>query len=194
MKTVAEVSCINLLPYRPAARRKRMQLLLWQLAGGALLGLLLALATGAWLQHRLDVQLRRQQDWRNAMQQLDVVLLAGKRVQGATAALVLRQQAIAGLQEQRHAWVRMLTALAQAMPAGAALHSVRQETALVRLQGQAVSQEKVAALLLALEQAAPWSRPEVLEVRGTADGTVEWTIRLALTSAGRLSRKPGPGG
>lgn len=194
MKTVAEVSCINLLPYRPAARRRRMQLLLWQLAGGALLGLLLALASGAWLQHRLDAQLRRQQDWRNAMQQLDAVLLAGKRVQGETAALVLRQQAIAGLQEQRHAWVRMLAALAQAMPAGAALHSVRQETALVRLQGQAVSQDKVAALLLALEQAAPWSRPEVLEVRSAADGTVEWTIRLALASAGRLSPKPGPGG
>ncbi|MED5597560.1 PilN domain-containing protein [Janthinobacterium sp. P210006] len=194
MKTVAEVSCINLLPYRPAARRKRMQLLLWQLAGGALLGLLLALAAGAWLQHRLDVQLRRQQDWRNAMQQLDAVLLAGKRVQGETAALVLRQQAIAGLQEQRHAWVRMLAVLAQAMPAGAALHSVRQETALVRLQGQAVSQDKVAALLLALEQAAPWSRPEVLEVRSAADGTVEWTIRLALASAGRLPPKPGPGG
>lgn len=194
MKTVAEVSCINLLPYRPAARRRRMQLLLWQLAGGALLGLLLALAAGAWLQHRLDAQLRRQQDWRNAMQQLDAVLLAGKRVQGETAALVLRQQAIAGLQEQRHAWVRMLAALAQAMPAGAALHSVRQETALVRLQGQAVSQDKVAALLLALEQAAPWSRPEVLEVRSAADGTVEWTIRLALASAGRLSPKPGPGG
>ncbi|MCX7291757.1 PilN domain-containing protein [Janthinobacterium sp.] len=170
-----------------------MQLLLWQLAGGALLGLLLALASGAWLQHRLDAQLRRQQDWRNAMQQLDAVLLAGKRVQGETAALVLRQQAIAGLQEQRHAWVRMLAALAQAMPAGAALHSVRQETALVRLQGQAVSQDKVAALLLALEQAAPWSRPEVLEVRSAADGTVEWTIRLALASAGRLSPKPGPG-
>ncbi|KAB8065679.1 PilN domain-containing protein [Janthinobacterium violaceinigrum] len=194
MKTVAEVSCINLLPYRPAARRRRIQLLLWQLAGGALLGLLLGLAAGAWLQHRLDAQLRRQQDWRNAMQQLDAVLLAGKRVQGETAALVLRQQAIAGLQEQRHAWVRMLAALAQAMPAGAALHSVRQETALVRLQGQAVSQDKVAALLLALEQAAPWSRPEVLEVRSAADGTVEWTIRLALASAGRLSPKPGPGG
>lgn len=194
MKTVAEVACINLLPYRPAARRRRMQLLLWQLAGGALLGLLLALAAGAWLQHRLDAQLRRQQDWRNAMQQLDAVLLAGKRVQGETAALVLRQQAIAGLQEQRHAWVRMLAVLAQAMPAGAALHSVRQETALVRLQGQAVSQDKVAALLLALEQAAPWSRPEVLEVRSAADGTVEWTIRLALASAGRLPPKPGPGG
>ncbi|MNF11213.1 hypothetical protein D3C80_2123770 [compost metagenome] len=56
---------------------------------------------------------------------------------------------------------------------------------MVRLQGQAVSQEKVAALLLALEQAAPWSRPEVLEVRGAADGAVEWTIRLALAPAGQ---------
>lgn len=181
----AQVQRINLLPYRQAARRRRIQLLLWQLAGGALLGLLLAVAAGAWLRHQLDAQLRRQEGWRNAMQQVNAILATGKRVQGETAALLLRQRAMASLQEQRNAWVRMLDALARAMPAGVALHSVRQETAMVRLQGQAVSQDKVAALLLALEQAAPWSRPEVIEVRGAAEGAVEWTILLALAPAGQ---------
>ena len=180
MMRLTQVQRINLLPYRQAARRKRIQLLLWQLAGGALLGLLLALAMGAWLQHQLDAQLRRQEGWRSAMQQVEVVLAAGKRVRGETAALLLRQQAMARLQEQRNAWVRMLDALARAMPAGVTLHGVRQETAMVRLQGQAVSQDKVAALLLALAQAAPWSRPALVEVRGAADGAVEWTVRLAL--------------
>ena len=180
MMRLTQVQRINLLPYRQAARRRRIQLLLWQLAGGALLGLLLALATGAWLQHQLDAQLRRQEGWRSAMQQVDAVLVAGHRVRGETAALLLRQQAMARLQEQRNAWVRMLDALARAMPAGVTLHGVRQETAMVRLQGQAVSQDKVAALLLALEQAAPWSRPALVEVRGAADGAVEWTVRLAL--------------
>ena len=180
MTAVAQVPGINLLPHRQAARRRRSQLLLWQLAGGAMLGLLLALAAGAWLQHQRDAQLRRQQGWRHAMQQVNAVLVSGQRVQGETAALLLRQQAIANLQAQRHAWVRMLDVLAQAMPAGVALHSVHQEMAMVRLQGHAVSQEKVAALLLALEQTAPWSRPEVIEVRGAAEGAVEWTIRLAL--------------
>ena len=185
MTAVAQVPGINLLPHRQAARRRRSQLLLWQLAGGAMLGLLLALAAGAWLQHQLDAQLRRQQGWRHAMQQVNAVLVSGKRVQGETAALLLRQRAIASLQEQRNAWVRMLDVLAQAMPAGVALHSVHQETALVRLQGHAVAQDKVAALLLALEQAAPWSRPEVIEVRGASEGAVEWTIRLALAPAGQ---------
>ena len=189
MKSVVQVPCINLLPHRQAARRRRMQMLLWQLAGGALLGLLLVLAAGAWLQQQLDAQLRRQEDWRNAMQQVNAILVTGKRVQSETAALVLRQQAIASLQEQRNAWVRMLDALARAMPAGVALHSVRQESAMVRLQGHAISQEKVAALLQALEQAAPWSRPALVEVRlevpGAAEGAVEWTIRLALAPAGQ---------
>ncbi|MED5614353.1 PilN domain-containing protein [Janthinobacterium sp. P210005] len=180
MTVRAQVQRINLLPYRPAARRRRIQLLLWQLAGGALLGLLLAVATGAWLRYQLDAQLRRQEGWRSAMQQVDAVLVVGQRVQGETAALLLRQQAMGSLQQQRNAWVRMLDALARAMPAGVALHSVRQETAMVRLQGQAASQDKVAALLLGLEQAAPWSRPELVEVRGAADGAVEWTVRLAL--------------
>jgi type IV pilus assembly protein PilN len=189
MKSVAQVPCINLLPHRQASRRRRIQMLLWQLAGGALLGLLLVLAAGAWLQQQLDAQLRRQEGWRNAMQQVNAILVTGKRVQGETAALVLRQQAIASLQEQRNAWVRMLDALARAMPAGVALLSVRQESAMVRLQGHAVSQEQVVALLQALELAAPRSRPELLEVRlevrGAGDGAVEWTIRLALARAGQ---------
>ncbi|MGK5019965.1 PilN domain-containing protein [Janthinobacterium sp. LB2P10] len=188
MKSVAQVPCINLLPHRQAARQRRIQRLLWQLAGGALLGLLLALAAGAWLQLRLDAQLRRQESWRNAMLQVNASLASGKRVQDETAALLLRQQAIASLQEQRNAWVRMLEVLARAMPAGVSLHSVRQEMTMVRLQGRAATQEQVAALLLALEREAPWSRPELLEVRqearGAVDGAVEWTIRLALASVG----------
>ncbi|OFJ48641.1 hypothetical protein BA896_006630 [Janthinobacterium lividum] len=188
MKSVAQVPCINLLPHRQAARQRRIQRLLWQLAGGALLGLLLALAAGAWLQFRLDAQLRRQESWRNAMLQVNASLASGKRVQDETAALLLRQQAIASLQEQRNAWVRMLEVLARAMPAGVSLHSVRQEMTMVRLQGRAATQEQVAALLLALEREAPWSRPELLEVRqearGAVDGAVEWTIRLALASVG----------
>ena len=115
MTAVAQVPGINLLPHRQAARRRRSQLLLWQLAGGAMLGLLLALAAGAWLQQQLDAQLRRQEGWRHATQQVNAVLVSGKRVQGETAALLLRQQAIANLQAQRHAWVRMLDVLAQAI-------------------------------------------------------------------------------
>ena len=179
MKALAAALRINLLPYRQAARRRRVQALLWLLAGGASLGLLLALGAAAWLHSRLDEHARHQDGWRSATQQVDLVLATGKRLQGETAALLGRQQAIAGLQEQRNAWVGMFDALARAMPAGVALHSMGQEAAIVRLQGRAVSQDKVAALLLALADAAPWSRPELLEVRGAADGAVEWTIRLA---------------
>ena len=179
MKALAAVLRINLVPYRQAARRRRVQALLWLLAGGASLGLLLALGAAAWLHSRLDAHARRQDGWRSATQQVDVVLAAGKRLQGETAVLLGRQQAIAALQGQRNAWVGMFDVLARAMPAGVALHGVRQEAAMVRLQGRAISQDQVAALLLALADAAPWSRPELLEVRSVADGAVEWTIRLA---------------
>lgn len=190
MKALAQLAHINLLPYRHAARRRRTQALLYLLAGGALLGLLFALAAGAWLQSRLDAHLHRQDAWRRAMQQVDAALAKGQQVRRETAALALRQQAIAGLQAQRPAWVRMLAVLARAMPAGVALHSVRQEAAMVRLQGHAVSQEQVAALLLALEDAAPWSRPELLEVRDAAGGAVAWTVRLALASSAAPAPQP----
>ena len=190
MTAGAQLARINLLPHRHAARRRRVQALLWLLTGGTLLGVLLALLAGAWLHSRLDAQLRQQDAMRRAMQQAETVLAAGRRVQRETAALQLRQQAIARLLEQRPAWVRMLAVLARAMPAGLALHSVRQEAAMVRLQGHAVSQEQVAALLQGLQDAAPWSRPELLEVRDAAGGTVEWTVRLALASTAAPAPQP----
>jgi type IV pilus assembly protein PilN len=127
MKGQAPVPRINLLPHRQAARRRRIQALLWLLAGGAFTGLLLALGTAGWLHLRLDAQVRRQEDWRRATQQAELVLQAGRRVQDETAALLARRQAIAGLQEQRNAWVHMLEVLARAMPAGVALRGVRQK-------------------------------------------------------------------
>lgn len=181
MTAAAQVLRINLLPHRHAARRRRVQELLWLLGGGALLGLLLALGTGAWLQLRLDDQTRRQEGWRSALRQVDGVLASGQHLQREAALLAARRQAIGQLQGQRNAWVAMLGALAQAVPVGVVLHSVRQEASGLRLQGQAASQDAVAALLLALAQAAPQSAPELLEVR-QATGGVEWTIRLAWTS------------
>lgn len=178
MTPAAPVLRINLLPHRQAARRRRVHLLLWLLAGGASLGLLLALLTGLWLQLRLDGLAQRQAGWRHATQQFDGVLAGGRTLQEETAALLARRQAIAGLQEQRNAVVLLLETLARAMPPGVALRSVRQEAATVRLQGQALAQDKVAVLLLALAEAAPQSKPELLEVRGLADGAVEWTLRL----------------
>lgn len=179
MTPAARVPRINLLPYRQAARRRRVQSLLWLLAGGALLGLLLALLTALWLQLRLDNIAQRQDGWRHATRQLDGVLAGGRHLQDETAALLARRQAIAALQEQRNGAVVLLDIVARAMPPGVALRSVRQEAATVRLQGHAVAQEQVAALLLALAEAAPQSKPELLEVRGAAEGAVEWTLRLA---------------
>lgn len=195
MRAAAQVVRINLLPYRHAVRRRRVLELLWLLGGGAVLGLLLALGAGAWLQLRLDDQALRQEGWRSAMRQVDGVLAGGQRLQREAALLAARRQAIGQLQAQRNAWVAMLGALAQAVPAGMALHSMRQEASGLRLQGQAATQDAVAALLLALAQSAPQSAPELLEVREGA-GAVEWTIRLAWTSPAAPappSRKAGGG-
>ena len=190
MKGQAPVPRINLLPHRQVARRRRIQALLWLLAGGAFSGLLLALGAAGWLHLRLDALARRQDDWRRATQQVELALQAGRRMQDETAALLARRQAIAGLQEQRNAWVHMLEVLARVMPAGVALRGVRQEAALLRLQGHAVAQDKVAALMLALAEAAPASKPELLEVRGAADGAVEWTIRLTWPAPAAPAKQP----
>ena len=180
---------INLLPHRAAARKRREQAYLRLLGGGALLGLLLALGAGASMQLSLERMMQRQEGWRLAMQQSDKVVATGQAVQRETQALAARQAAIRQLQIERHTWVAMLAMLARVLPEGVVLHSLHQDGSRLRLQGQAVSQEKVSALLLALGQAAPQSAPELLEVRvpahvakGMGEGAVELTVQLKLAS------------
>jgi type IV pilus assembly protein PilN len=187
-KTVASLH-INLLPHRAAARRRREQACVRLLGGGALLGLLLALSTGAVMQLSLERLTQRQEGWRLAIQQSDKVIVAGQVVQRETAALAARQAAITQLQAERHAWVAMLAMLARVLPEGVILHSLHQDGSRLRLQGQAASQEKVSALLLALGQAAPLSAPELLEARvpahamtGMGEGAVELTVQLRLSN------------
>jgi len=187
-KTAASLH-INLLPHRAAARRRREQACVRLLGGGALLGLLLALSAGAVMQLSLERLTQRQEGWRLAMQQSDKVIVAGQVVQRETAALAARQAVITQLQAERHAWVAMLAMLARVLPEGVILHSLHQDGSRLRLQGQAISQEKVSALLLALGQAAPLSAPELLEARvpahamtGRGEGAVELTVQLRLSN------------
>jgi len=189
MKAARQGRYINLLPHRAATRKRREQACLRLLGGGALLGLLLALGAGAVMQLSLERMMQRQEGWRQAMQQSDKVIATGQVVQREMAALAARQAAIRQLQEERNAWVAMFAMLARVLPEGVVLHSLHQDGHRVRLQGQAVSQEKVSALLLALEQAAPLSAPELLEVRvpvhakhSMGEGAVELTVQLRLSN------------
>jgi len=189
MKAARQGSYINLLPHRAATRQRREQACLRLLGGGALLGLLLALGAGAVMQLSLARVTERQEGWRQATQQLDKVIASGKHVEHETAALAARQASIRQLQDERHAWVAMFAMLARVLPEGVVLHSLHQEGSRLRLQGQAISQEKVSALLLALGQAAPLSSPELLEVRvpvhakhGMGEGAVELTVQLRLSN------------
>ncbi|MFZ4876100.1 PilN domain-containing protein [Janthinobacterium sp. Mn2066] len=189
MKAVTQAGYINLLPHRAAARKRREQAYVRLLGGGALLGLLLATGAGVVMQSSLERVAQRQEGWRQAMQQSDKVIATGQVVLHETAALAARQATITQLQAERHLWVAMLAMLARVLPEGVVLHSLHQDGSRLRLQGQAVSQEKVSALLLALGQAAPLSAPELLEVRapahakhGMGEGAVELTVQLKLAS------------
>lgn len=187
MTVATQGTHINLLPHRAAARKRREQACLRLLGGGALLGLLLALGAGALMQLSLEHMIQRQEGWRQAMQRFDKEIAAGQAVQRETQALAVRQAAITQLQEERNAWVAMFAMLARVLPEGVVLHSLHQDGNRLRLQGQAVSQEKVSALLLALGKAAPLSAPELLEVSVPAhakqsmdEGAVELTVQLKL--------------
>lgn len=185
MSAPAVVS-INLLPYRPAARRQRERDVLRLLAGGVLCGVLLALAAGAALGAAIAAGERRQQQWRAAIHRSDGAIAAARLAQRETAALAARRQAVAGLQAQRNDWVIVLDALARALqsvPAGITLHALRQDGRRLTLQGRAPSQDQVPALLLALAQVLPGCQPQLQEVRqlaGASQAGMAFTLQLQL--------------
>lgn len=161
---------INLLPHREWARKRRREAFYRQLAMSAVLGLALA----ALIYTALEMQLSNQTD-RNRLLQDEIVKLDAQIKEVATLraeveALKARQQAVQELQSARNGPVRLFNELAQRLPEGIALRSVKQEGAVVTINGVAQSQERVSELLRRLNgEESSLRQPQLIEI---AAGTV----------------------
>jgi type IV pilus assembly protein PilN len=179
---------INLLPHREAKRKQKQVAFVALLAAGALAGVAVVLAVGAYNAARISTQNERNLVLTNANAELDKKIVAIKALKEDIEALKARQQAVEDLQGDRNQPVYLLDELVKQTPDGVYLKSFKQDGQRVVLNGYAQSQERVADLLRNLSGNSPWlEHPDLTEVRAatlekskTGRKVVEFTLAVEI--------------
>ncbi len=162
---------INLLPHREAKRRQRKRSFFITLAVCALIGVGI---TGVW--YSVLQQMTSAQDSRNAFLKTEIARLDNQIKDIATLraeieALKARQKAVEDLQTDRNVPVHLLDELVRQTPEGVYLSSIRQNGAVVTVNGTAQTNERVSEFLRNTLYSSPWlERPELIEIKAAAGG------------------------
>jgi len=165
------VILINLLPHREAKRRQRKRSFFITLAVCALIGVGI---TGVW--YSVLQQMTSAQDSRNAFLKTEIARLDNQIKDIATLraeieALKARQKAVEDLQTDRNVPVHLLDELVRQTPEGVYLSSIRQNGAVVTVNGTAQTNERVSEFLRNTLYSSPWlERPELIEIKAAAGG------------------------
>lgn len=179
---------INLLPHREAARKRQKDQFYTQLGLSALLGGVICGAVFTWYQGQIAAQQERNLFLQTEIKKLDEEIKDIANLQREIASLRARQTAVENLQGDRNLPVHLLDELAEQLPSGVYLTSMKQDNQSVLLVGVAQSQERVSDLLRNLGNNSPWLvKPELVEIVAAkfAEGRDQrrvsnFTIRVSL--------------
>ncbi len=161
---------INLLPWRDALRRERRRQFHALLLLAALTGLALVLMLSAFHARQLSVQESRNTWLRAENLKLGSQLAEIRQLDQSLAMLEARRATVEGLRHSRGQAVQLLDALANRVPEGVALRSVRQAER-VTLIGWAQSNARVSGLLRQLQDMPGMAgTPELVEVKAVTTG------------------------
>lgn len=162
---------INLLPHREAARKRRKEVFQMAMFGALVVGLLAAAGVYAVFQALIDSQQERNTYLQSEIAILNRQIKDVQGLEGEIAALRERQKAVEDLQADRNLPVYLLSDLAQLLPEGVYLTSLKQNGLQVELKGSAQSNERVSEVLRNLSNGSPWfTKPVLKEI---VSGTVE---------------------
>lgn len=152
---------INLLPWREAARKRR--LIEFAIAGGLALALtlLLAILVHLEMEGRVSNQLERNRILEAEIAQLNLQIKEIDDLEKIKADLLSRMQIIQELQESRPQIVRLVDALVATIPDGVYLTSLDQNGTSLVVEGRAQSDERVSAFMRNIE-ASQWIGKPVL--------------------------------
>ncbi len=176
---------LNLLPWREERRRERKRQFQRQLGLMSLLGLSVVLAVYVINASYISQQEERNQLLSSENAKLDTRLREIQQLQQQIAALNARRSAVERLQNGRTYPVRLLDELANRVPQGVALRSLKQTDKLA-LNGIAQSNARVSTFLRALHTDPDWlGRPVLGEIKSANIGqgrdakkVVEFSISL----------------
>jgi type IV pilus assembly protein PilN len=159
------VILINLLPHREAARKRRKEAFFVSLGLAALVGVAICSLVFAAYQAQISAQNDKNTFLTAEIKKLENEIKEVSTLQAEIASLRARQLAVESLQGDRNQPVYLLTELVKQLPDGVFIASMRQENAVLNLQGSAQSQERVAEFLRNLANNSQWfTKPELIEI------------------------------
>lgn len=161
---------VNLLPWREMRRKEQdRQLLsigifLWMLMG------LIVFYAHLHVSSMIEGQKARNDYLKSEIATLDKVIDEIKDIKKKRQDLISRMEVIYKLQNDRTQLVRILDEMARTLPEGAYYRSLKQQGALLVLQGSAQSNARVSALMRNFD-ASPWFENPDLQVVNVGPGT-----------------------
>ena len=161
---------INLLPHREEKRAARRQQF-YALAGliSVLAGLIWFLGYGV-INGYIGVQDNKNAFLKSQIDGLDKDIEEIKRLKEQTDALLSRKRIIESLQANRAETVHLFNELAQQIPAGVYLKSIKQTNQMVNLTGYAQSNARVSTMMRNLDASPLLERPDLVEIQSVMVG------------------------
>lgn len=174
---------INLLPHREEKRRLRRQQFYAISLAMVLLGALAGFVVHAVYAGYIERQEARNGFLKAEIAKLDQEIAEIRRLREQIDALLARKQVIESLQGVRAETVHLFNELAQGMPDGVYLKSVKQAGNRVTLSGYAQSNARVSHLMRNLDASPFLAQPTLVEVKAvTLDGrrVSEFTLGIGI--------------
>lgn len=160
---------INLLPWRENRRQERQRNFMIALVATAVLAVLLVFLAGHLVQRQIDAQEQRNDYLRGEISTLDDQIREIERLEERRDNLLARKNVIERLQENRSMMVHLFNHLAQTVPEGVRLSSVRQVGEELTILGTTQSETRVSDYMRNIER-AEWMHEPDLSIIEVIDG------------------------
>ena len=182
---------INLLPWRENLRQERQRNFMIALGATALVAVVLVFLGSHLVERQIDGQDARNRYLESEIRELDRDIATIENLERTRDNLLARKNVIERLQENRSMMVHLFNSLAQTVPEGIRLTSVRQAGEELTIEGTTQSETRVSDYMRNIESAEWLHEPDlqIIEVMG-GDGegggerfTFELRARVASPNA-----------
>ncbi len=155
---------INLLPWRAERRKQREREFYMALGASAVGAILVVMAASYWMGLRIDSQNQRNAYLKDQIAQLETKIQRIKDLEKTRDQLLARKQIIEDLQSNRSQMVHMFNELAQTIPDGSKLTSLKQAGQVLTLEGVSESNTRVATYMRNLERSPNLGRSDLSKI------------------------------
>lgn len=160
---------INLLPWREWERERRKREFLVNLAGVLVLGVVIVLAGGWFLDGRIDNQKQRNAFLQQEISVLDQQIAEIAELRKTREELLARIRVILELQINRPIIVQVFDELVRTLPPGLHYSSLKKQGTLLTLDAQAESNNRISSLMRNLDGSELFASPNLKSIKEDPD-------------------------